>query len=177
MTLHIRRATIDDAEAISTLVHSVAHYFTVYADGRGAEEFFKSITPDAIRSYLASDQYVYWVGCLEQQQEQMPAQVLAPAPALAPAPEHIIAAIALRDNSHLYHLFVASEQQSKGYAKQLWQQLQLHAAQRGNPGNFTVNASLFAEKMYEKLGFTPTAEVQEMHGLRFIPMQKRVASI
>ena len=166
MTLHIRRATIDDAEAISTLVHSVAHYFTVHADGRGAEEFFKSITPDAIHSYLASDQYVYWVGYLEQQQGQMPATT----------PDHIIAAIALRDNSHLYHLFVTSDQQSKGYAKQLWQELQLHATQRGNPGNFTVNASLFAEKMYRKWGFTPTAEVQEMHGLRFIPMQKNIAS-
>ncbi|MFC0350385.1 GNAT family N-acetyltransferase [Undibacterium danionis] len=172
MTLHIRRATIDDAEAISTLVHSVAHYFTVHADGRGAEEFFKSITPDAVRSYLASDQYVYWVGCLEQQQGQMPAL----APTLATAPDHIIAAIALRDNSHLYHLFVTSDQQSKGYAKQLWEELQLHATQRGNPGNFTVNASLFAEKMYRKWGFTPTTEVQEMHGLRFIPMQKNITS-
>jgi GNAT superfamily N-acetyltransferase len=162
MTLHIRRATIVDADAISALVHSVAHYFTIHADGQGAEEFFKSITTDAIRGYLKSEQYVYWVAYREQGQEQKQGQ------------DHIIAAIALRDNSHLYHLFVASEQQSQGYARQLWQQLQLHAAQRGNPGNFTVNASLYAEKMYAKFGFTPTAEVQEMHGLRFIPMHKRI---
>jgi len=131
MTLLIRRATIDDADTISALVHSVAHYFTIHADGRGAEEFFKSITSTAIRGYLTSDQYVYWLGCDEQ--------------------NHVIAAIALRDNSHLYHLFVASEQQSQGYARQLWQHLQTHAAQNGNPGNFTVNASLFAEKCTENL--------------------------
>jgi predicted GNAT family N-acyltransferase len=153
MSLHIRRATAEDADAISALVHSVVHYFTIHADGRGAEEFFKSITSTAIRGYLTSDQYVYWLGCDEQNQ--------------------VIAAIALRDNSHLYHLFVAIEQQSQGYARQLWQHLQTHAAQNGNPGNFTVNSSLFAEKMYAKFGFTATAEKQEMHGLQFIPMQKR----
>ena len=158
MTLHLRRATIADADAISHLVHSVAHYFTLHADGRGAEEFFKSISSEAISSYLASERYVYWVGCHSQEASA----------------DHIIAAIALRDNSHLYHLFVASEQQFQGYARQLWQQLQTHAAQLGNPGNFTVNASLFAEKMYEKFGFSATDEVQEMHGLRYIPMQKRV---
>lgn len=162
MSLHIRRATINDADAISALVHSVAHYFTIHADGQGAEEFFKSITTEAIRDNLESDQYVYWVGSCEQESEQ------------AQGENRIIAAIALRDNSHLYHLFVASEQQSRGYARQLWQHLQTHAAQNGNPGNFTVNASLYAEKMYEKFGFTPTAEVQEMHGLRFIPMHKRI---
>ncbi|MBC3875861.1 GNAT family N-acetyltransferase [Undibacterium sp. LX15W] len=149
--MQIRPAHIDDADIISHLVHSVVSYFTIHPDGRGAEQFFDTITPLAMAQRLQSTQFQYWVALNTEQQ--------------------IIGAIGIRDNTHLYHLFIAPEQHRKGYAKQLWLHAKQAALARGNPGEFTVNSSLYAEKMYRGFGFVPTAEKQEMHGLAFIPMR------
>jgi hypothetical protein len=41
----------------------------------------------------------------------------------------------------------------------------------GNPGQFTVNASLNAVPVYEKFGFVQQGEAQRMHGICFQPMR------
>ncbi|MBY0573269.1 MAG: GNAT family N-acetyltransferase [Undibacterium sp.] len=155
--MQIRHATESDAPAISALVHSVAHYFTIDPSGLGAEEFFNTITPSAIAGYITAANFDYYVGVNETQQ--------------------IIAAIALRDNSHLYHLFVTEKEQGKGYAKCLWLNLKDAALAHGNAGKFTVNASIFAQPMYTTFGFIQTSEAQEMHGLRFVPMVLDLSSL
>lgn len=148
---NLRPAHADDAAAISTLIHSVSHYFTLREDGVGAEPFFASITPDAILGNLQSIQFHYWVICDPNAK--------------------IIGTIALRDNAHLYHFFVRSEAHGQGHGKRLWQHARDHALTNGNPGAFTVNASLFARDLYTRFGFVACDDIQETHGLRFLPMR------
>ncbi len=147
---NLRPAQTTDAAAISALIHSVSHYFTLRADGVGAEPFFASITPDAILGYLQSTQFNYWVMCDQN--------------------ARVIATIALRDNAHLYHFFVQTEAHGKGHGKRLWQHAREYGLANGNPGRFTVNASLFARDLYTRFGFVACDEIQETHGLRFLPM-------
>lgn len=146
----IRPAIADDAEVLSALAHLVAPYFTIHADGRDAELFFASITPIATLERIRSSQYRYWVALDHN--------------------DTIVATIAIRDNSHVYHLFVNPDHHRQGYAKQLWLHLKEAAMAAGNPGEFTVNSSVFARAMYENFGFHATAEQQQTHGLAFIPM-------
>lgn len=148
---NLRPAHTDDAAAISALIHSVSHYFTLREDGLGAEPFFASITPDAILGNLQSTQFNYWVICDNNAK--------------------IIGTIALRDNTHLYHFFVLSEAHGQGHGKRLWQHARDHALAHGNSGAFTVNASLFARDLYTRFGFAACDEIQETHGLRFLPMR------
>lgn len=152
MTTSIPRlAHTDDATAISALIHSVSHFFTLREDGVGAELFFASITPEAIHAYLTSPRYVYWVLCDDD--------------------ERIIATIALRDLSHVYHFFVHPEAQGQGLGRRLWRCLLDFVAAYNETGALTVNASLVARDMYAHFGFVVTDQVQEMHGLRYLPMR------
>lgn len=152
----IRPAVLEDAEVLSHLVLRVISYLTIHADGREAEPFFASITPAAMAERLQSNQFRYWIGIDDHRE--------------------IVGAIGIRDNAHLYHLFVDPQHHQQGYGTQLWQFVKAYALAQGNPGTFTVNSSLFAEKMYLKFGFVPTAEKQEMHGLAFIPMTLKMAA-
>ncbi|WP_212675515.1 GNAT family N-acetyltransferase [Undibacterium fentianense] len=149
--MSIRRAISSDATQLSQLAKLVAPFFTIAKDGRGAEQFFDSITVSAMEERLLSSQFEYWLICDEH--------------------DAMVGTIALRDNSHVYHFFILPEFHGRGYARRLWEHAKAHAIDTGNLGIFTVNSSLFAEKMYAKFGFLASAEQQETHGLRFIPMQ------
>ena len=69
------------------------------------------------------------------------------------------------------------EDQHIWHVERLWELARDGALARGNPGSFTVNASVFAEGMYRRLGFTATGPVAEMHGIRFIPMRLEQAAV
>lgn len=78
--------------------------------------------------------------------------------------------IAIRDNSHLFHLFVGTAWQRQGLARRLWRVARAAAIARGGDGNFTVNASNYAVPAYERLGFVRVAPAQCVKGLSFNPM-------
>ncbi|WP_229208100.1 GNAT family N-acetyltransferase [Duganella sp. Root198D2] len=146
----IRPAEADDAAAISALILSLQPYLTIEPDGSGAEEFLVSLSPDIIRRNLQDEAYRY--------QLAFDGDVLA-------------GVVAVRDNAHLFSLYVGSPWHGQGVGKRLWESARAGALARGNAGNFTVNSSTFAEGMYRHLGFTATGPVAEMHGIRFIPMR------
>lgn len=152
----IRSAGPDDAPALSALAHLVSPYFTIHPDGHGAELFFETITPAAMLERLTSSQFQYWLA-----EDEM---------------HGIIGAIALRDHSHLYHLFVAPDQHQRGCAKQLWQHLKSVALAAGTTGALTVNSSMYAQTVYTRFGFVTCGERQEMNGLVFIPMKFQIDS-
>jgi GNAT superfamily N-acetyltransferase len=79
--------------------------------------------------------------------------------------------IALRDQGHIYHLFVDQAYHRQGIAKALWQVARQAARDGGHTGPFTVNASNYALPVYEALGFVRTAETQCKNGIYFNPMQ------
>jgi GNAT superfamily N-acetyltransferase len=148
--MHIRPATADDAAAISALILGVAGFFTMNPDGSGAEEFLARVSPDAIGEYLASERFAYRV---------------------AEEDGALAGVVAIRDNVHLYHLFVASAHHGRGLARTLWNQAMQAALRAGNPGEFTVNSSLYAVPVYERFGFRPTGPRVDEHGIAYVPMK------
>ncbi|HWW04997.1 GNAT family N-acetyltransferase [Collimonas sp.] len=129
------------------MVRLHAHAFTVNADGSGAEQFFASVSAEAEAGYIADSRYRYIA---------------------ALAGDVLAGFIAIRDRSHIFHLFVAPEFQRQGLAARLWQ-----AALAAAPDLefFTVNSSPFALPVYERFGFVKTGPRVEMHGICFVPMR------
>ncbi|MTW11376.1 GNAT family N-acetyltransferase [Pseudoduganella eburnea] len=153
---NLRAGTAGDAAAISALILSLQPYLTIEPDGSGAEEFLVSLSPDIIRRNLQDENYRYQ---------------------LAYDGDLLAGVVAVRDNAHLFSLYVGSAWHGQGLGKRLWQVARDAALARGNPGSFTVNSSSFAESMYRHLGFTATGPVAEMHGIRFIPMRLDLAQV
>jgi ribosomal protein S18 acetylase RimI-like enzyme len=79
--------------------------------------------------------------------------------------------VAVRERSHLYHLFVGRRWQRQGVARRLWDVARSAALAGGNAGSFTVNSSNNAVPVYESFGFVRTAPMQCVRGIRFNPMQ------
>ncbi|WP_420126884.1 GNAT family N-acetyltransferase [Longimicrobium sp.] len=148
--MHIRPATAGDAAGISALILSVSRFFTLHPDGEGAEAFLANLSPQAIGGYLVSPAFAY--------------QVAEEDGALA-------GVVAIRDNAHLHHLFVAAAHHGRGLARQLWDAAREAALRAGNPGEFTVNSSIYAIPVYERFGFVPTGPRVEQNGIAFLPMK------
>lgn len=148
--MHIRPATPDDAECISALIVRLSPTFTLHPDGAGAEEFFAKVTPQVIREYLASPEYAYLV---------------------AEEEGSLAGVVGVRGNGHLFHLFVEPALQGRGLSRRLWEMAMDAALRAGNPGEFTVNSSLYAEPIYRRYGFVPTGPRVETDGIAFVPMR------
>lgn len=147
----IRQARAEDAEAISALITSLAHYGLADPDDPGAAAaFFATITPEAIAQCLGEDRYRYHV---------------------AQADGGLAGVIGMRDAAHLYHLFVAEGFRGRGIASRLWWTARSEAVGQGNPGRFSVNATRHALAVYERLGFVATEPLRMEAGLAFIPMR------
>jgi GNAT superfamily N-acetyltransferase len=148
--MKVERAAIADAPRISALIRELSKPFLVSPSGEGAEPFFAAISEPAIQGYVCAGNFEYFVA----KQDTLLAGV-----------------IALRDNSHLFHLFVAEPYQGHGLGRQLWQMVKAKAIQSGNPGKFTVNSSLNALPVYERFGFIASGPAVQVHGVAFQPMQ------
>ena len=79
--------------------------------------------------------------------------------------------VAMRDQRHLFHMFVDKAHHRKGIASALWLHARARAIEQGNPGLFTVNASSYAVPVYERFGFARTGSTQSKNGISFNPMQ------
>lgn len=148
--LKIRNALPPDADLISALIQSLAHLFYASPDGNGAENFMQAITPQALALYLVRPDIHYLI---------------------AEESGVFCGAAALREHRHLQHLFVAPAHQRHGIGRQLWQAVRDAAMAAGNPGEFTVNASLNAVPVYQRFGFEFVGRPQHDNGLIFQPMQ------
>ncbi len=148
--MKIEPATSADAEAISALIIDLSGPFFCTPERTGAEAFLVSIGPDAQRRYLDAGNFAYHV---------------------ARSDSGLAGVVALRDNAHLFHLFVARPFQGQGLARRLWEIVKGQAVQAGNPGRFTVNSSIQAVPVYERFGFVLQGDVQHMHGVSYQPMR------
>ncbi len=140
---------IEDASAISRLIGSVARFFTLQPDGLGAEDFLKTISPEAVASYLVDPRFAYFKAVDNG--------------ALA-------GVVAVRDGSHVYHLFVDESFQRRGLSRQLWGHARA-AVGEASPGYFTVNSTPYAQPVYERFGFVATGPRVETKGIAFVPMR------
>jgi len=126
--------------AMAALLRSLALQFVVHeSTPLGAAAFLAENDEHGIRGYLARGHACH----------------------VALDGDQLAGFIAIRDNSHLFHLFVGTAWQRQGLARRLW-----HMA-RGGDGNFTVNASNYAVPAYERLGFVRVAPTQCVKGLSF----------
>lgn len=149
--LHIRPAEPSDAVAISTLVSALVTKFIVPdCSPSGAVILLNSMTAAAIAGYISQPNFDYQLATLQGE---------------------LVAVVATRDNSHLYHLFVAEPYQGRGYAALLWQQAKKRCIDRAGSKVFTVNASPYAEGLYQRLGFVAMQGRRENHGIVDVPMQ------
>jgi GNAT superfamily N-acetyltransferase len=153
--MKIVHATVEDAPRISALICQLSKTFLVHPSGEGAEPFLESINEPAIQGYISARNFEYFV---------------------AESHGTLAGVVALRDNSHLFHLFVAQALQARGIGGELWKMVKLRAIELGNPGNFTVNSSLNAVAVYQKFGFVASGPIVQTHGVTFQPMQLSGAS-
>ncbi len=77
----------------------------------------------------------------------------------------------MRDNTHLFHMFVPRALHRRGMARRLWQAARDASLARGGVTAFTVNSSAYALPLYESLGFVATGPKVETGGIAFVPMR------
>jgi GNAT superfamily N-acetyltransferase len=146
----IRPLQEPDIAAVAALMRTLSlAYIVPNSTPEAAAGFLRENDADGIRAYIAAGM-VYHV---------------------AESDGRIAGFIALRDNRHVFHMFVDQAFHRQGIASALWQAARAAAQDAGNPGVFTVNASNYALPVYLKMGFVPTAETQCKNGIYFNPMQ------
>jgi GNAT superfamily N-acetyltransferase len=147
--MQFRAGSPADAEAIADLIASFQSELTDDPSGAGAEKYLASVCVQAERNYLASERYRYLLAYSDSQ---------------------LAGFIAIRDGSHLFHLFVGRSHQRQGVARRLWERALEELFAAGSEGGFTVNSSLSAVPVYQAFGFIPAGSIQSMHGISFLPM-------
>jgi len=153
--LRIRVAVPEDSENISKLICRLVEKFIASEfSSQGREFLLSTMTADAINQNMQSG-YRYHVAEIDGL---------------------LMGVVAVRDNAHLYHLFVAEQFHRQGIAKKLWHFAMQQCQRDGNTGEFTVNSSAYALGIYKKLGFVAQSGPQEKNGVVFYPMKFIVQS-
>lgn len=147
--LRIALAHPAQAEDISRLIKGLAHYFVADTDREAARGFLATFEPPAIEALLSNAAYRYHV---------------------ATEGDALVGVCAVKDGRLVYHLFVARQAHGRGVARALWARARADAESAGGDGAFTVNSSLHAVPVYERLGFRATGPAQERNGVRFVSM-------
>lgn len=145
MTVTIRKAEASDAAGVSQLILGLVGFFLSNTSSQDSQLFLATVTPQAVAERIGASNFRCHV---------------------AEGPAGLCGFVALRDGSHLHHLFVRSGCHRQGIARALWQQVRTQS----DSSTFTVNSSLFAVPVYERLGFVATGAAQVAHGLAFVPM-------
>jgi ribosomal protein S18 acetylase RimI-like enzyme len=148
--MKLRPAVINDAPQLAAIIASFQALLTVDREGRGAEQFLESVSEQAIRGYIASERYKYIVADVDGS---------------------VAGFVAVRDLSHLFHLFVTQAHQGNGLGRSLWNEALRHILEKTGPKQITVNSSPNAVAFYAHLGFTQASSPVEKHGVVFIPMR------
>jgi ribosomal protein S18 acetylase RimI-like enzyme len=138
-----------DIAPVAALLESLAREHIVHEFGPRAKELFLTKNnEDGIRKFVAQG-FCYHIAELDGR---------------------IVGFVGIRDNKHLYHLFVANEFQRRGLGRQLWNVARARCLATGNPGIFTVNSSNNAVAIYERLGFIRTGPMENKDGVLYNPM-------
>lgn len=84
----------------------------------------------------------------------------------------VVGVAAIRDDSHLFQFFVSTRMQRRGIARKLWQRSMRDAIRRAATRRFTLNSSLMAIPVYQRLGFERVGPITVSgSGLATQPMQ------
>ncbi|MEY4562779.1 MAG: hypothetical protein RLZZ618_2056 [Pseudomonadota bacterium] len=144
------RATPAHVPGIGQLIRRLSRPFLLHPSGEGAERFLASVSDEAILGFVTAENFVYLV---------------------AEVDGRLAGVVAVRDRTHLFHLFVDLAFQKQGLGRALWQRELDAALHPGHLGKFTVNASLNAVPVYTRFGFVTQGPVVHANGVAFQPMQ------
>jgi ribosomal protein S18 acetylase RimI-like enzyme len=145
----------DEIPAVAALLESLAHEHIIREFAPDARELFLAKNnADSIRE-LVRKGFRYHVAVVN---------------------DRIVAFVGTRDNSHLYHLFVANEFQRQGLGRRLWDMARAECIAAGHRGPFTVNSSNNAVAVYEKFGFARSGPAKDMGGVLYNPMSTQGTS-
>ncbi|WP_235211722.1 GNAT family N-acetyltransferase [Janthinobacterium sp. RA13] len=151
----LRPALVADASAIVALIDDLMPFLTLHPDGAGAEKFIEHCRQPAIEGYLSQSRYAYQLAYIDG--------------ALA-------GVVAMRDNTHLFHMFVPRAMHRRGMARRLWQAARDASLAKGDVTAFTVNSSMYALPLYTSLGFVATGPKVEEGGIAFVPMRMELTA-
>ena len=89
--------------------------------------------------------------------------------------DDIVGILEIKNKNHISLFFVKKDFHKLGIGKKLFYNY-LNFLKQSNEGieKITVNSSFYAEKIYSKLGFIRTDEIQEKNGIKYIPMEYRL---
>jgi GNAT superfamily N-acetyltransferase len=149
--MKIRAGLPSDAAAVAGLIASFQSELTDDPSGTGAERFLATLSVEAEREYLGSARYRYL---------------------LAFCGSELAGFIAIRDGSHLFHLFVSRAHQRQGLGRLLWEKALRELCTPNSEGVFTVNSSLSAVPVYRRFGFASAESIQSADGISFLPMRR-----
>lgn len=148
--MRIRPITDNDIPAVAALMRALSEEFIVNeGTAVAASNFVRDNDESGLRSFIAAG-IVYHV---------------------AEEDGRLLGFIAVRAQSHLFHMFVDKQHHRQGIARALWAVARQAALDAGNPGVFTVNSSNYALPVYRALGFVQTEPMQFKNGLYYNPMQ------
>lgn len=146
----IRPIEEGDLPHVARLLRELSIKFIVHeSTPEGAATFLRENDEAAIRRYIEIG-HVYHVAHIDGE---------------------VAGFIAMRDRSHLFHMFVGVKWQGQGVARSLWAVARANAIESGGRGVFTVNSSNYALPVYGAMGFVRTAPMQCVKGLYFNPMK------
>jgi GNAT superfamily N-acetyltransferase len=152
----IREARRHDAAAISRLmVHVASAQISSGFSPEGQAELLGGMTPDAVYKKMQQG-YRYHV---------------------AHDGEQLCGIIGMRGYSHVYHLFVATDQQGRGTGRRLWDRAYAASRAEVRVPAYTVYSSRYAENFYYRLGFRRTGDAQTRNGVTAIPMRLTIDEI
>jgi GNAT superfamily N-acetyltransferase len=86
----------------------------------------------------------------------------------------IIGVLETRNNNHISLFFVKKDFHKQGIGKILFGKYLETIKNNSEIKIITVNSSIYAEKIYEKLGFIKINEIQEKDGIKYIPMEYKI---
>jgi GNAT superfamily N-acetyltransferase len=87
----------------------------------------------------------------------------------------IIGIMEIKNKDHISLFFIKKEFHGKGIGRKLFEYfLNITKNEKTGVKIITVNSSKYAEKIYSKLGFIKTNEIQEKDGIKYIPMEYKL---
>lgn len=146
----IRPIEAADIERVAALLTELATEFIICEFEPAAQERFLARNSAAqLREFIAGN-YRYHVAEMDGE---------------------MVGFVGMRDNKHLYHLFVAKPMQRRGLGRSLWEFAKSDCLSHGHAGPFTVNSSNNAVAVYERFGFVRDGPAQNANGVIFNPMR------
>ena len=153
---HIYKTSIEELEekdvnSFSNMVSNVFNEFVgINYSKEGNDTFNEYIDPKNVLERLNNSNNLFYVAKLNNE---------------------IIGILEIKNNNHISLFFVKKEFHKNGIGKKLIEKYKETIMEITGVNKIIVNSSIYAEKIYSKLGFIRTNEIQEKNGIKYIPME------